>query len=465
MEGSNQAAPVDIENPLETSMRRELDSLSPLSSSCCIYKVPKRLRCVNGKAYTPQVISIGPLHHGKKALKAMEEHKKRYLQDFLRRTAASLTEFTKIIRDKEEQLRSCYSETIKFSSDKFVRIILVDAAFIIELLLRACGHVASGHKDDRIFNKPRMLQDLWPDLQLLENQLPFFFLEDLFNKITVSYSSELSMIDLSYKFLKAALDLEGEEYSLQIISSPRRYPKVEHLLDFIRNLHLPKLKEPYQSNEGPSTTPCITKLIRTLHLPILEESDQSNEGPSTAPCITKLHRAGVKFKLRSSRNLFDIKFKDGILEIPKLNIDDHTELTLRNLIAFEQCHCYNNYISDYVSLMDNFVNTEKDVEYLLKYKIVEHMLGDDIEVCTLINKLGRGVVLDRDHYHFATLSKRLNSYCEKPWHKWKANLRQNYFNTPWATISVIAAVFLLILTCIQAVCSIISVMPSKNQKY
>ncbi|CAL8105334.1 unnamed protein product [Prunus armeniaca] len=208
MEGSNQAAPVDIENPLETSMRRELDSLSPLSSSCCIYKVPKRLRCVNEKAYTPQVISIGPLHHGKKALKAMEEHKKRYLQDFLRRTAASLTEFTKITRDKEEQLRSCYSETIKFSSDKFVRIILVDAAFIIELLLRACGHVASGHKDDRIFNKPRMLRDLLPDLQLLENQLPFFILEDLFNKITVSYSSELSMIDLSYKFLKAALYLE-----------------------------------------------------------------------------------------------------------------------------------------------------------------------------------------------------------------------------------------------------------------
>ncbi|CAL8105292.1 unnamed protein product [Prunus armeniaca] len=209
MEGSNQAAPVEIENPhisLETSMKRELDSLCRLSSPRCIYKVPKRLRCVNEKAYTPQVVSIVPLHHGKKALKAMEEEKRRYLQRFLDRTNVSLKDFIlkeyiKKIRDKEEQLRSCYSETIKFSSDKFVRIILVDAAFIIELLLRDCGLVASGHKDDRIFNKPRMLLDLLPDLQLLENQLPFFILEDLFdpNKITVSSKREkLSMINLSY---------------------------------------------------------------------------------------------------------------------------------------------------------------------------------------------------------------------------------------------------------------------------
>ncbi|CAL8105225.1 unnamed protein product [Prunus armeniaca] len=51
----------------------------------------------------------------------------------------------------------------------------------------------------------------------------------------------------------------------------------------------------------------------------------------TTPCITKLHQAGVKFKLGSSRNLFDIRFNNGILEIPKLNIHDYTELTLRQL--------------------------------------------------------------------------------------------------------------------------------------
>lgn len=451
MEGNQD--PFDIENqhiPLATCMRDELSKLSPQPPMvCCIYRVPDRLRHVNEKVYTPQVVSIGPLHHGKQSLKAMEEHKKRYLQGFLTRTRVSLEEYVKKVKYHEAKLRSCYEESIKFNSDEFVRIILVDAAFIIELLLRICRERFNiigleNYENDRIFNKPWLIHYIAPDMQLLENQLPFFILEDLFDPdiITVSSNSKkLSMINLSYEFLTMTLALEGAEDSLKRISSSSSNPKVEHFLDF----------------------------IRTLHLPILEESDQSNEGPSksimTTPCITELHQAGVKFKLGSSRNLFDIRFNDGILEIPKLQIHDYTELTLRNLLAFEQCHCQNNYISDYVSLMDDFVNTEKDVEFLLQDGIVENMLGDYNEVCTLINNLGRGVSVDRDSFYFATLSERLNSYCRKPWNRWKANLRQNYFNTPWATISVIAAVLLLILTCIQAVCSIISVMPSKNQKH
>ncbi|CAL8996918.1 unnamed protein product [Prunus brigantina] len=505
MEGSYQAYPVDIENPhtsLETSMKRELKSLCGLSSSQCIYKVPKRLRCVNEKAYTPQIVSIGPLHHGKEALKDMEEEKRRYLQCFQHRTTVSLLEYIEKIRAKEEQLRSCYPETNKFNSDQFVRIILVDAAFIIELMLRSW--------EGR--TKFRTLVDISPDMQLLENQLPFFILEDLFdpNKITVSSKREkLSMIDLSYKFLTNIIGLEETKESWRRISSSSR--KVKHFLDFIRTLHLPDESDqsnegssttpdqsnegpsttPNQSNEGPSTTPdqsnegsnegpsttpdqsnegpSTTPDQSNEGQSTPDQSnegpsttpDQSNEGPITTPCITKLHQAGVKFKLmRSSRNLFDIKFKDGILEIPKLKIDDHTELTLRNLIAFEQCHCVKHYITDYVSLIDNLVNTEKDVEFLKKDEIVEHILGDDNDVCTLINSLGRGVVLDDESFYFADLYKDLNSYCRKPWNEWKANLRQHYFNTPWSTISVIAAVFLLTLTCIQAVCSIISVMHS-----
>ncbi|KAK0608906.1 hypothetical protein LWI29_037856 [Acer saccharum] len=40
---------------------------------CCIYRVPKDLRKINEAAYTPQVISIGPLHHGEKEFFEMEK--------------------------------------------------------------------------------------------------------------------------------------------------------------------------------------------------------------------------------------------------------------------------------------------------------------------------------------------------------------------------------------------------------
>ncbi|CAL2234785.1 unnamed protein product [Prunus armeniaca] len=52
--------PNDIENPYDLMLELGGFSLSPLR---CIYRVPKRLRQGNDdEAYTPQVVSIGPLH-------------------------------------------------------------------------------------------------------------------------------------------------------------------------------------------------------------------------------------------------------------------------------------------------------------------------------------------------------------------------------------------------------------------
>ncbi|ONI34357.1 hypothetical protein PRUPE_1G477600 [Prunus persica] len=394
MEGSDQA-PHDIENPcipLVTSMGEELDGLSPLSSLCCIYRVPERLRRVSEKAYTPQVVSIGPLHHGKEGLKAMEDHKKRYLQDYIRRTRVSLADYVQKVKDQEAKLRSCYAETI---------------------------------------------QDVWPDMRLLENQLPFFILEELFDpdKIEVSSNNNnierLSILNLCHNFFKNLMHIEGTDGNMEKLCAS----KVEHFVDFCRNLHLPLPLKPHAKGR-----------LETLN----------------TPSITELHRAGVKFRVGSPKNLFNIKFANGILKIPKLAISDETELTIRNLLAFEQCHCMENYINDYVVIMDRFVNTAKDVELLVKHGIVENSLGDSSEGSTLINNLADGVIVDPNDFYFAILCADLNKYCRTSWHKWQANLRQNYCNTPWATISIAAAIFLLILTFIQTVCSVISALPSKR---
>ncbi|PQP97161.1 UPF0481 protein [Prunus yedoensis var. nudiflora] len=102
--------------------------------------------------------------------------------------------------------------------------------------------------------------------------------------------------------------------------------------------------------------------------------------------------------------------------------------------------------------MDCFVNTPKDVAFLVK-----HELGDSSRVSTLINKLGDGVVVDPGNFYFASICEDLNAYYGTAWHTWKANLRQNYLNTPWTIVSVVAAVLLLLLTLIQTASSIISI--------
>ncbi|XP_061996068.1 UPF0481 protein At3g47200-like [Rosa rugosa] len=455
MGGSIVAAPTDTDNPyytLETSIKKGLDSLTDLSPLRCIFRVPDRLRRVREEAYTPRVISIGPFHHGKKALKAMEDHKKRYLRRFMGRFNLELKDYIRKMKDQEAKLRSCYPESIELSSDDFVRIILVDAIFVIEFLLRN-SKVAFRDENDCIFGKPRMIEDVLPDLLILENQLPFFILKDLFDPDIFKVPSECfnrpdDFVErLSIGFLYNVVLVGGTasrgmsfEVLLKKICSSKE--EVQHFVDLLRKLWLASL-----SNKPPAT------LVETQEVaPRLIKR-------KTAPTIEKLHQAGVKFEVGSTTNLFDIQFKDGILKIPKLKTGDSTELKLRNLIAFEQCSTTSDdyYISDYVSLMDELVDTPKDVELLVKYEIVENDLGGgDHELSSLINSLSTGIIYDSKNFYYGEICGNLDKFIRSKWHKRMAILRRNYFNTPWATISFVAAVVLIIFTAIQTICSIIS---------
>ena len=102
---------------------------------CCIYRVPKRLRNVNKKAYTPKLISIGPVHHNNGELKGMQEQKEIYSNVFFSRICKSQDEFKCVIKKNEDEIRRCYAGGISQPKD-FLDIILLDSIFIIELFLR-----------------------------------------------------------------------------------------------------------------------------------------------------------------------------------------------------------------------------------------------------------------------------------------------------------------------------------------
>ncbi|XP_028788919.1 uncharacterized protein LOC114744943 [Neltuma alba] len=173
---------------------------------------------------------------------------------------------------------------------------------------------------------------------------------------------------------------------------------------------------------GQSEIQHFVDFARICHLP-QEMPHKSKLKSLTLPTATQLHQAGVKFKVKQSRNLFDIQFKDGTLEIPRLRINDAMENFLRNLIAYEHYHLKDNYVNDYVFILHRLIDTPEDVELLAQNGIIESKLAD--------------------------LCKELNDYYRVPWHKWKATLKQDYFTNPWAIISVIAAIVLLILTIVQ----------------
>ena len=105
----------------------------PLSTDCCIYRVPYRLRKLNEESYTPKVVSIGPFHQCNRRLQTMEKKKVRCLNSFLERVGLNLEDLVSTIKQLEGRTRGYYGEIIQLNSNDFVKMILLDVSFILEM--------------------------------------------------------------------------------------------------------------------------------------------------------------------------------------------------------------------------------------------------------------------------------------------------------------------------------------------
>ncbi|MED6148869.1 hypothetical protein PIB30_057089 [Stylosanthes scabra] len=141
------------------------------TQSCCIYKVPHSIRQLKEDAYTPKIISIGPLHHGNPRLVTMEAHKQVYCQHLFQRSEASLSDLVSCVQQMEPQIRACYSEKINLTEDELVKVIFIDCCFIIEFFLRD-----EWMRNDVIPSKP------WMDNQVRYDLIYFSY----YNKQSVS---------------------------------------------------------------------------------------------------------------------------------------------------------------------------------------------------------------------------------------------------------------------------------------
>ena len=181
------------------------------------------------------------------------------------------------------------------------------------------------------------------------------------------------------------------------------------------------------------------------------------EAPLIIPTATELEESGVEFKRKQSTNLLDVTFRDGVMKIPFLSIQDDTAPLFRNLMAFEQCcPTSESHFTSYAALLDNLINTPKDVAVLKKYRVIENLLGHDEKVADLFNSLGKDASLDYRRHYLAQVFKDVNQYCKDDRHMWRARLWRDYLGTPWSRISVIAAIIVLILTVVQAIYAILA---------
>lgn len=330
--------------------------------------------------------------------------------------------------------RECYQNIIKLSSDEFFYMILVDGIFLVELLMR------NYFADDDIFLKLWMRADIFHDIMLLENQLPFFILERLYHTIEISVvgKEKPPFYDLAYNYFNYAVNLRTCSES-QLIDEGS---KIKHMVDLLYSFYWPP--------------------ENLIAWGLYGEDVRDFEFTRTA---AELHAAGVKFKVKEDCGYpVAIEFAYGFLNIPCLTVNEWTEPLFHNLIAYEQCHQYDRMVSSYVMLMKSLINRPKDVDVLIDCGIIDNSLGSSEDVCILFNSLHNfKAAMNGRQFYYTKLCKDLNAYSRTRWNQWKAKwhrskqiLKRDYLSNPWTTLSVIAAVLLLGLSVIQAVCSILA---------
>ncbi|CAN6372278.1 unnamed protein product [Urochloa humidicola] len=419
---------VDMEKSLDEAVATVEVSLWQRQS---IYRVPACIKNLKPKAYRPTVVSLGPFHHGDKDLQPMEEHKQRALRHLLRRANQPLEEFAAALKEVSEQLQSAYLDLgEKWRSEegreKFLEMMIVDGCFLLEVM-RVAGFEGRRARDyapnDPIFSHHGvlyMVPYIRRDMLMLENQLPLLLLQKLVAVETSKPPNDgaTNMMVLKFMSRSSRLPQAGSALGLHPLDVCRR-----SLLYGQRGTR----DDYYQLTE--------TDIIRSA---------------------VELSEAGIRFKKSNSDSLHDIQFRHGVLTMPAVSVDDSTEYMFLNMMAFERLHVgAGNDVTAYIFFMDNIIDTAKDVALLSTSGIIQNAVGSDKAVAQMFNSISKDVVLEPagalDAVH-----REVNAYYRKTWNMWRANLIHTYFQSPWAFMSLAAAVILLVMTIMQTVYTVLS---------
>ncbi|KAI3703692.1 hypothetical protein L1987_73886 [Smallanthus sonchifolius] len=397
------------------------DNFSP------IYKVPSRLRDVNPSSFTPRVVSIGPLHRGRADLKLMEDKKAIYLYELLDEVAKGsekekLTMCEEKVMKSIEKIKTCYFgmnyQQCEYTDDELAQIMVMDACFILQFLNKLKT------TDDVLSNNRLRSRSVAVDLVLLENQIPYFVLEDIYHLIFKPFKPKPNLTDMLLDLLE----------------------RVNPFLEKIKVDNLSYKKTPYH-------------ILGLLH----EFYQYKNFDPPrieaipTAHSAVELHKVGVKF--RSNKDMkwpLAMEFEQSLhtLRMPKVLIDNFFEVAMRNLIVYEQYSPVKNYVTSYAMAMDMLAATPADIAKLAESDVIVNHLGSNEKASNMISNICKDVTFP-DFYYVESWTSA-NKYYESYWKKNYGLLKRKYFSTPWKATALIAGVIVFALTIAQFIFRIIT---------
>ncbi|RLN35990.1 UPF0481 protein [Panicum miliaceum] len=444
------------------------------------------------EAYRPQVVSLGPFHHGEQSLQPMEEQKRRLMRRMVLRSKKPHSMFVDAIAKVADKLQGAYYglDDEKWrgkNKARFVDVMVTDGGFLLEFMttVTRTGVLQAGYAPyDPIFSE-RSLLSLWPrirsDMILVENQVPLPALQTL--EAVRSGTSPINAGQKKIRGIKYMKVPPSNAYIDELVTnfvcpSPEEIRNQELGLHTLEMFHRNFCSEPLKHQdefreEGVHFKRRLLvffekfkrRLLHTLEMLLRKfcgghSQDELGQSETTMLSAEELREAGVQFKRSKTRSVQDIDFKNGVLSMPLVEIDDSSERTFLNLMAFERLHCTAGSVGTaYMIFMDNIIDSERDVALLRSKKVLKNFLGSDKAAADLFNTLGKGATL-KPGSKVGHVQWLVAKHCERPWPKLQASFKHTYVRNPWVFFSALAAITLLALTILQTV---YTVMPYYTQ--
>ncbi|KAE9466488.1 hypothetical protein C3L33_01620, partial [Rhododendron williamsianum] len=413
---ANEEWVVEIRNELD-QLLRDSTALEPYSKKGSIYKVPDLLKNLNCKAYEPQMASFGPYHYGKEHLMPMEKRKHTILLDFLRESGKPLESYVNALAPVVQDLKDSYDALDpRWHADTsgFLKLMVQDGCFMLHIL------------DRWILYELYLLGSLETasirrDMLLLENQLPMLVLLKIDQVRNGGEPREKFIQDL----VLGSWDLWSHEHPLM--------GKCLHVLDVYRKALI--WDEKYVSIAALS--------VKTFQL----------------WSAIELTEAGIRLKRSFSEQKGRIAFNanDGVLTLPRLEVDHVTESTFLNLIAFDGLHVGDlpGEVTSFIYFMRQLIKSPRDVRLLISSGILKNGIGSDEAVVQLFDSLSKEAPMlnqcTSKMYHDVYI--RILLYRRKPQNRLRAYLVHAYHeSTNWSPLaywSILAAILLFILSFLQ----------------
>ncbi|KAK4581106.1 hypothetical protein RGQ29_024679 [Quercus rubra] len=372
----------------------------------------------------PWVVSIGPIHHGNPKYRLAEEYKLALAESFIEESGKTDKELYMVIKNNIEQLRKCFDEEVihNYHDDEALSwMLFVDGCATLKFI-----HSVVEKKDKRFQIKNGQLAFVQRDLFLLENQLPYRILADL-----IQNSNESEKLRES---VQSFIDMQSMTRKTQE-KPPNKKPV--HLLDLLRN-----------------------RLLGSTSISHGNYSDQ--EDWHSFRNVQELKAVGIHLKSSKDRCLGNItftqiwKFYGGILSLPPITVNDSTVPKFFNLMAYELSSDFeNDYgVTSYISFLDSLIDESKDVMDLRKAGILRNFLGSDDEVAQVFNEIGTDLVPNPEIYK--DVRYKIQQYYDKRRMPWITEVIHDHFSNPWTVVAFIAGLFVLILSALQTLYSMLA---------